>query len=159
MTDSEQERACYLAYPRHVAPAAAIKAIRKAVDRLRRGCDEYVAMDSETARRFLWKKATEYARSPAGQKPPGHEDYRPHPATWFNQERYFDDPAEWQKPNGASNGKQTGKKADRTVDAVRAAVSQAADHSGARDARVDEGRRVQPTDTDSLFGRTIDGTI
>ena len=159
MTDSEQERACYLAYPRHVAPAAAIKAIRKAVDRLRRGCDEYVAMDSETARRFLWKKATEYARSPAGQKPPGPEDFRPHPATWFNQERYFDDPAEWQKPNGGSNGKQIGTKASRTVDAVREAISKGRDHRGAGSSGAQEERGVRLEDAGDFRGRTIDGTL
>ena len=162
MTDSEQERAIYEAFPRHVAPRAALKAIQKAAERLvtvGTVGKAKVFPDKETARRFLWKKAKEYALSPAGQKPSGHEDYRPHPSTFFNQDRFMDDPAEWQKPNGASNGKQTGTKADRTVDAVRAAVSQAADHSRARDTRTDEGRRVQPSDADSLFGRTIEGTV
>lgn len=156
MTDSEQERAIYEAFPRHVAPRAALKAIQKASERL---VKDGVLPSTETARRFLWKKAKEYALSPAGQKPSGHEDFRPHPSTFFNQDRFFDDPAEWQKPNGASNGKQIGTKADRTVDAVRAAVSQAADHSRARDTSVDEGRRVQPADADGLFGRTIEGTV
>jgi hypothetical protein len=159
MTNEEidfQTRKVYESYPRHVAPRAALKAIQKAVERL---VKSKACPDQLEARRYLYKQATFYARSPAGQKPPGPEDFRPHPATWFNQERYFDDPAEWQKPNGASNGKQIGTKADRTVDAVRAAVSQAADHSRARDTSVDEGRRVQPSDADSLFGRTIEGTV
>ncbi len=156
MTESEQERAIYDAYPRHVAPRAALKAIQKATERL---VKDGVLPSQETARRFLWKKAKEYAMSPAGKKPSGREDFRPHPSTFFNQDRFMDDPAEWQKPNGASNGKHTGTKADRTVDAVRAAVSQAADHSGARDTGADEGRRVQPSDTDGLFGRTIEGTV
>jgi len=159
VTEQEQERAIYLAYSRHVAPAAAQKAIHKAVERLSGGKPDDGRMSALEARRFLYKKAVEYARSPAGQKPPGPEDFRPHPATWFNRESYFDDPAEWQKPNGASNGKQIGTKADRTVDAVRAAVSQAADHSCARDTGIDEGRRVQPGDTNGLFGRTIEGTV
>ena len=157
MTPSEQERAIYLAYPRHVAPRAALKSIQKAAERL---VKDGVLPSAEMARRFLWKKAREYAMSPAGQKPDrGCDDYRPYPATWFNAGHYDTDPAEWQKPNGASNGKQTGTKADRTVDAVRAAVSQAADHSCARDTGIDEGRRVQPSDIDSLFGRTIEGTV
>jgi hypothetical protein len=156
MTDYEQERAIYDSYPRHVAPTAAMKAIKKAIALLVKAQQQ---PDDLSARRFLYKKAVEYARSPAGQKPAGREDFRPHPATWFNRGSYFDDPAEWQKPNGASNGKQIGTKADRTVDAVRAAVSQAADHSRARDTGIDEGRRVQSSDTDGLFGRTIEGTV
>ena len=31
------------------------------------------------------------AASPAGQR----GEYTPHPSTWFHQDRYFDDPAEW----------------------------------------------------------------
>ena len=52
MTDSEQERAIYLAYPRHVAPRAALKAIQKAADRM---VKDGVLPSQETARRLLWK--------------------------------------------------------------------------------------------------------
>ena len=160
LTESEQIASIYGIYPRHVGKRAALKAIENAVKRLNGGKNNDAPMSALEARRFLYKRAAEYALSPAGQKPPDPaQDYRPHPATWMNQERYFDDPAEWQKPNGGSNGKQIGTKADRTVDAVRAAVSQAADHSRARDTSADEGRRVQPSDTDSLFGRTIEGAV
>jgi len=159
ITEDEQIEAIRLAYPRRVAPDAARKMIARAASRLvkkKRFPDEYAS------RRFLYKKAAEFALSPAGQPvPKGDPDYRPYPATWFNAGHYDNDPAEWQKPNGGSNGRQnsTATKAERTVDAVRAAVSQAADHSRPRDTGIDEGRRVQPSDADSLFGRTIEGTV
>lgn len=104
MTEQDQCQKVYLAYPRHVAPRAALKAIQRAAERLVR---EKAQPDEHTARRYLWKRATEYSRSPAGQKPPkGSNDYRPHPATWFNQSRFEDDSTEWLKPNGVNgNGK------------------------------------------------------
>ena len=102
MTESEQIEAIYAQYPRKVGKRTAIKAIVKAVKRI-------TANNSteEGARRWLWKKVREYALSPAGQKSQDPaQDFRPHPATWFNQDRFYDDPAEWQKPNGSRNGKQ-----------------------------------------------------
>lgn len=104
---AQQEEKIYDAYPRKVGKALALKAIRNAVTRLVAGSfTEKPMADSDEARRFLWKKTAQYASSPAGSKLEG-EDYRPHPASWFNQERYFDDLAEWQKSrNGAhANGK------------------------------------------------------
>jgi hypothetical protein len=102
---SQQEEAIYKAYCRKIGKVEAIKAIRKAVERLSHPDGNYLAMDPYGARRFLWKKATDYSSSPAGAKPSGKDkDYRPHPATWFNQGRYLDDPNEWQKSsNGGKN--------------------------------------------------------
>lgn len=103
LTGQQQIDEIYKVYPRKVAPRAAKKAIENAVKRIvMNGSSE------EGARRWLWKKAKEYALSPAGQKPQDRtQDFRPHPSTWFNQERYLDDPAEWQRPNGGKNGKQS----------------------------------------------------
>lgn len=93
MTRSQAE-AIYDLYPRKVGKAAAVKAITSAYARLRASGDP----DPVTT---LSYKAAAYAASPAGRKPPdGGNDYRPHPATWFNQARYEDDENEWQKPNG-----------------------------------------------------------
>lgn len=160
MTEAEQVEAIRKIYPRRVAPEAARKMIARAAARLvkqKRFPDEYAS------RRFLYKKAAEFALSPAGQPvPKGCEDYRPYPATWFNAGHYDNDPAEWQKPNGgSSNGRQnsTATKAERTIDAVRAAVAQAADHRGAGCAGDHEGRRVQPDDSGDVCGRTIEGTV
>ena len=157
LTEVEQIEAIRLAYPRRVAPEAARKMIARAASRLvkqKRFPDEYAS------RRFLYKKAAEFALSPAGQPvPKGCEDYRPYPATWFNAGHYDNDPAEWQKPNGGSNGKQIGTKASRTVDAVREAISKGRDHSGAGSLGAEEERGVRLEDAGDFRGRTIDGTI
>jgi len=157
MTEAEKLHAIYLAFPRHVAPRAAVKAIQKAAERLVKAKEQ---PDQESAKRYLWKRAATYARSPAGQKPPkGGEDFRPHPSTWFNQERYDDDPAEWQIPNGASNGRQQiGTRADRVVDSTRAAIERIENRRGARSVGAEEERGVQHQATGNLRGRVIDGT-
>jgi hypothetical protein len=102
---AEQEEEIYDAYPRKTARGAALKAIRGAVGRLVNGSVKNPAMGITEARRWLWKRASEYAASPAGQKVSSGDDWRPYPATWFNGERYFDDPIEWQRVGGNSNGK------------------------------------------------------
>lgn len=90
-----QIESLYLAYPRRVGKGDAIKAIGKAIDRLtKQGVD---------ALTFLLDRVMAYARSPAGQPPPtAGNDYRPHPARWFNDERYHDDESQWNKPNGVN---------------------------------------------------------
>ncbi|MDP3940115.1 MAG: hypothetical protein Q8R92_18515 [Deltaproteobacteria bacterium] len=93
MTNSQAE-SIYGAYPRKVGKQAAIKAIRSAHAAL-------VASGHDDPVGYLFRQAMAYAASPSGKKPLGDDpDYRPHPATWFNQGRYDDDPDEWQKPNG-----------------------------------------------------------
>lgn len=131
----KQEEMIYNSYPRKVAKPAAVKAIRAAVKRLVAGSASRPSMQEIDARRFLYARTKAYAESPAGSKPPpGGEDYRPHPATWFNQERY-DNPAEWQRPNGGSNGKAnaTGSsKSERNLANLREAIGAGADdHGGA----------------------------
>ena len=119
MTETEQIEAIYHQYPRQVGRRAALKAVENAVKRivgtviLDHGTPKERPCDPLTARRLLYKRTAEYAESPAGQKSqdPDH-DYRPHPATFFNQDRFFDDPAEWQKPNGSRNGKHATTTAD-----------------------------------------------
>jgi len=101
----EQFAKIYDAYPRKTGRGAAMKAIKNAAARLVKGDVRQKPMDSLKARGFLWKKATEYANSPAGEKPADGEDFRPHPATWFNQERYFDDVSEWQRSRSSASAK------------------------------------------------------
>jgi hypothetical protein len=67
----------YEAYPRKIAKPAALRAIRKAL--------------AKHSFEFLLSCAKRYAISRAGQDP----NFTPHPATWFNQERFNDDPATW----------------------------------------------------------------
>ena len=94
----KQEEKIYEAYPRKVGKRDALKAIRNAVKRLVEGNTLDAGMSPEDARRKLWKLTAQYAASPAGARPvSGDGDYRPHPATWFNKERYLDDQKEWNR--------------------------------------------------------------
>jgi hypothetical protein len=159
MTDSEQARAVYLAYPRHVAPRAALKAIQKAVERL---VKDKAQPDEQSARRHLWKMATLYARSPAGQKPPkGCDDFRPHPTTWFNQDRFADDPREWQKPNGVSvNGiSNHSTKQARTIAAGQAVAALFADRASSNGNGSAPRRPVGGDGAGDCDGTVIDGAV
>lgn len=77
----------YKLYPRHVGRGAALKAIARAM--------------SKESYDFLFDAVTEYGAARQGQD----SQFTPHPATWFNQERYHDDRTEWypQKPVKAQN--------------------------------------------------------
>lgn len=76
----------YHAYPRKVGKAAAVRAIEKSLDDLtKRGTPDPAE--------WLLEKTKTFAKSPAGNR----GSYTPHPATWFNQARYDDDPSEWNK--------------------------------------------------------------
>lgn len=69
----------YKAYPRHVAPDDAMKAIAKAA--------------KKKPMAILLERTIAYA---AAMKKAGTEkQFIPYPATWFNAGRYDDDPAEW----------------------------------------------------------------
>ena len=143
MTPDEQILAIYNIYPRKVGRRAALKAIEAAISRIvprHKGTRKDASTEEDffiAARRWLWKRTAEYAASPAGQDPPkGHpDDYRPHPATFYNQERYLDDPREWQRPNGGySNGKANGtsnNRGERALDALSQAIGGGrVDHAG-----------------------------
>lgn len=70
----------YQEYPRKVAKQDAIKAIKKALKR----------NDPE----MILRKVKEYAEAITWQE----SRFIPYPATWFNSERFNDDPAEWRQP-------------------------------------------------------------
>lgn len=70
----------YQAYPRKVGKPAALRAIRKAMQKF----------DPE----WLLEQTKAYAECRNGEP----ERFTPHPATWFNQERFNDDPSVW-NPN------------------------------------------------------------
>lgn len=76
--------AIYAAYPRHVGRDKACKAIAGALAR------------SGLESGALLARVRAYAEAVA-KWPPADRDYIPHPATWFNQGRYADDPREWQR--------------------------------------------------------------
>jgi hypothetical protein len=69
----------YEAYPRKVAKPAALKAISRAL----KGIDAAKLLELTQA----------YAKSQEGADP----QYIPHPATWFNQQRFNDDPPTWRR--------------------------------------------------------------
>lgn len=73
----------YEAYPKKVARGAALKAIAKALK----------TVPFET----LLARTKAYAESVSGSDP----KYIPHPATWFNQERYLDDAVSCQPSAGS----------------------------------------------------------
>lgn len=82
--DDEAEQ-IYQAYPRKVAKPVALQKIRKALKTM-----EF----SE-----LLARTMAFARSQKG----ADMKFCPHPSTWFNQERYRDDPATWGSRPGAIN--------------------------------------------------------
>jgi len=89
-TYDKTAEAIYMAYPRRAAKGKAIPAIVKALSLLssREEIGDPVA--------WLTAKVEEYAAAVATW-PANELQYVPYPATWFNQWRYDDDPAEWKR--------------------------------------------------------------
>jgi len=87
----------YAAYPRRVGKQRAMKAIAKAVKIVQSRPER-----QEDARDWLLARVKAFAASPAGNA----GKYTPHPATWFNDGRFDDDDAEWQRTERTS-GKRT----------------------------------------------------
>lgn len=79
--------AIYDAYPRKISRPDALRAIRKAMTKV----------DPAD----LLKKTLEYAAARQGED----DKFTPHPATWFNAERYNDKPETWKSSGPATNGK------------------------------------------------------
>ncbi len=70
----------YQEYPRKVAKKPGLAAIIKAM--------------KSNAPEMLLEKVKEFASASKGKE----SRFIPHPATWFNEERFDDDPAEWRQP-------------------------------------------------------------
>jgi hypothetical protein len=105
----------YAAYPRKEKPRDARKAIEAAARRHHKS-GRFPALAHAFA--FLEQRATDFRRSPRGQKPTIGKDYRPYPATWFNADG-FDEPDDaWQRPNGDVCDKPPGESADDVADRV-----------------------------------------
>ena len=130
MNEIEQVEAIYEAYPRKVGRRAALRAIENAIKRISahhgHPGTEGIDLQLLDCRRWLCRRVMEYAKSPAGQKPSDPAlEFRPHPSTWFNQDRFYDDPAEWQKLNGSRNGKHATIAADsETIARANAKVAE-----------------------------------
>lgn len=85
-SNNKEAEEIYKLYPRLVGKKKAIKKIEKAFD--------------DMPPDKLKAKVKEYANAVRGKE----KKYIPHPATWFNQGRYFDDPKEWRVEGQQSNG-------------------------------------------------------
>lgn len=88
--------AIYDAYPRKIARPEAIKAIEKSL----RAPPEGVAADEWPV--VLLQRTAAYAEARKDEP----VEYTPHPSTWFNQERYNDNPKFW-KSNQNGNHRPT----------------------------------------------------
>lgn len=77
----EDVKAIYNAYPRHIAPNAAYRAIAKALGFI--AASELLAIVERYAERR--------------RRPGNNPTLTPHPATWFNAGRWKDDPHEWDR--------------------------------------------------------------
>lgn len=84
--DKHKEEEIYCAYPRKVAKPEALKAIRTALSK--------IPFDD------LLQKTKAFATARNGDVA-----FCPHPATWFNQERYNDDPSTWIQSHVQSSSK------------------------------------------------------
>jgi hypothetical protein len=85
----EDAEAIYQAYPRHEGKKPAKRKIRIALEELekRMGDDAFP---------FLLGKVLAY-REATAKWPKAERCFIPHPATWFGQGRYEDDPRLWQR--------------------------------------------------------------
>lgn len=83
----------YQDYPIHVGRKAALASIEKAISRYA----HENKLEALAATEFIHKAVIEFAASPAGRKrkPETGESLVPHPATWFNQDRFLDDRSHW----------------------------------------------------------------
>lgn len=97
--------AIYQAYPRKVGKRAALDEIDRALRRIdagKAGPDP----PPEDPVEWLGQRTLDFARSPAGTA----GKLTPHPSTWYHQDRFDDDPAEWHRTeithgkNGSTNG-------------------------------------------------------
>lgn len=88
-----QAKSIYDLYPKHEGRRAAIKAIQSAAVRLANaGNTDPLA--------YLQDAVMAYRDSPRVKN--GDRKFIPHPATWFNEERYDDDRTEWAVAAGAA---------------------------------------------------------
>lgn len=85
-----QAGAIYDAYPRKIARAEGIRAIKKAL--------------KNHAYEFLLHKTEEFAKAMVAAKK--EKTFIPYPATWFNGERYEEDPATWKEETTTRKGLQ-----------------------------------------------------
>lgn len=87
----DQDR-IYKAYPRKVGARAAKTAIARAIDRKTHQLGGPLMREQAVAQ--LLAATVAYAQA-TSRWTPKDRHFIPHPATWFNQDRFDDDPDEW----------------------------------------------------------------
>ena len=91
----------YNLYPRKVSKKMALIAIEKALKKY----------DAE----FIKNKTMMYAELSSWKS----KEYIPHPSTWFNQERFNDNPEEWKQPTqGFKNKNQISEQGKHTLETI-----------------------------------------
>lgn len=96
----------YQDYPRHEGKKNALESIRKAISKYA----HENSLECLDATRYIHEAVLEFAKSNAGVADGMFPGYRPpHPATWFNGERYLDDRKEWRCTQPESNLYDPGK--------------------------------------------------
>lgn len=100
--------AIYNAYPRKVGRGFAVKAIVVALRNLERKAP--TAANGEAWESWLLGRVVAYAEArkrALAASPRDGPHFTPHPGTWFNEQRFDDDPAEWEPhARGSQNGSQ-----------------------------------------------------
>jgi len=86
---------------------------------------------------FIYSQVIKFVASPAGQK----GTFTPYPATWMNEGRYSDDPAEWWK--NAGNGKPNGNGTTHPMSASEIVRLQQQGKDFSEIIRLQQGRRPQ----------------
>lgn len=101
--------AIYAAYPRHVGPRKAMAEIAGALNRIGNGeakkPPDIPEWPPPNPAAWLLDRTKQYAEATAGW----HIDerqYIPHPSTFFHQDRYCDDPKQWQRNGGNGSNRQ-----------------------------------------------------
>jgi hypothetical protein len=102
-----QVESVYRTYPKRVGRRDALREIELALRRISRG-EAGPDPPTEDPVGWLTDRTAEFAVSPAGTA----GKFTPHPSTWYHQDRFDDDPAEWRRieinhgKNGSTNGTQ-----------------------------------------------------
>jgi hypothetical protein len=145
----------YDLYPRKVGRRDALAAIGKAIAQLRQG-EGAQGMSRDEAITFLTQRTETFAKSPAGQR----GKFTPHPATWFNQSRYLDDPAEWKADSDLREPKPSPTK--ERIDATRRKLVEKLEERGIldfKDAQKEAITRRCERVAASSSGSVVEGSI
>lgn len=130
MTTQEQAEAIYQAYPRKVARPVALRAIIKAL------------------RKTPFEKLLELTKQYAAVRQTEDPNFTPHASTFFNQERFLDEPSTWGRAKASQpNHRNAGvvqAPTDYTGAKPRLQREREAREAAAVDQKVDPARSLSP---------------